>query len=200
MTADDLIAFEAEVKRRFEAGEVNGPVHLSNGNEEQLIAVFKDIKPIDWKFSTWRNHYHALLSGIPSDWLMDEIVRGKSMSINRPDFRFMTSAIVGGCSPIAVGVAAAIKRKGSTEHVWCFVGDMAATTGVFHDAMQYSIGFDLPITFVVEDNGKSTNTPTGETWGCLTALPSEIDCHKFIERYSYQSAYPHIGAGNRTTM
>ena len=194
ITVEYLIEFEAEVKRRFEAGEINGPVHLSNGNEAQLIEIFKDIQPIDWKFSTWRSHYHALLAGIPADWLMEEIVRGKSMSINRPDHRFMTSAIVGGCLPIAVGVAAGIKRKGSTEHVWCFVGDMAATTGTYHDALKYAEGFDLPITFVVENNGKSTNTPTLETWG---------DCaqkHGKARTYYYKSSYPHIGAGLRDTM
>ena len=83
-----LIDFETEVKERYEAGEIKAPVHLSSNNEEELIKIFKDVKQDDWVFSSWRNHYHALLHGIPRDTLMDLIVRGKSMSVysDKPKF------------------------------------------------------------------------------------------------------------------
>lgn len=189
MTAADLIAFEAEVKRRFEAGQIHGPVHLSNGNEAQLIEIFEDVRRTDWVFSTWRNHYHALLHGIPPQYVMDEIVAGRSMSMNHREHRFMSSSIVAGMLPIAVGVAAAGHRA------WCFVGDMAASCGMFHDCVQYAQGHDLPITFVVEDNGHSTNTPTAETWGDYMRPEGPK-----IRRYAYRSEFPHIGAGKRVTM
>jgi len=185
--ATDLIAFEKSVAESFEAGEIHGPIHLSGGNEEQLISVFKNIGRDDWCFSTWRNHYHALLHGIPQDKVMAEILAGRSMNLCFPEHRFYSSAIVGGILPIAVGVAAGLKRKGCQRKVWCFVGDMAASIGAFHEASEYAAGQDLPITFVIEDNGVSTNAPTRECWGGGRIYKSI--------RYHYKRMYPHSGIG-----
>ena len=51
-TKEDLIAFEELIVKHWEDAKIRGPVHLSNGNEEQLIEIFKCIKPTDWVFST----------------------------------------------------------------------------------------------------------------------------------------------------
>ena len=186
MTADELIAFEAEVAEAFGRGEIRGPIHLSGGNEAQLIDVFKDIKPDDWVFSTWRNHYHALLHGVPREYVMAEIMAGRSMNLNSPAHRFFTSAIVGGTLPIAVGVAAGIKRRGGTERVWCFIGDMLASMGAYQDALHMSAA--LPIKFVVEDNGLSVNTPTAACW-----LGDGSDSYIESDSYTYERTYPHSG-------
>ena len=77
LTAEDLINFELRVKDIYESGTVRGPVHMSKGNEEQLLEVFKYIHPDDWVFSSWRNHYHALLHGVPEEHLWELIVSGK---------------------------------------------------------------------------------------------------------------------------
>lgn len=192
MNAADLIAFEARVQVEFEAGRVAGPVHLSGGNEEQLIEVFKDVRREDWVFSTWRNHYHALLHGLPQEWVFSEILAGRSLSLNSAAHRFYTSAIVGGILPIAVGVAAGIKRRTIvSEWVWVFVGDMAASIGAFADAANYAQGCGLPITFVIEDNAMSTNTPTRHTWGFM---PAELPNVK-VRRYHYERTVPHYGSG-----
>lgn len=182
-----LIAFEKRVAEAFERGEVKGPVHLSGGNEDQLIAVFEKVSSDDWVFSTWRNHYHALLHGIQEERVFSEICAGRSMNLTFPEHKFYASAIVGGILPIATGVAAAIKRNGCGRKVWCFVGDMAATTGAFHEASVYAAGHDLPITFIVEDNGVSTNAPTEECWGAPK-------WHNVL-RYTYERVFPHVGIG-----
>lgn len=187
MTVDDLVAFESDIARRFEAGEVKGPVHLSGGNEAQLIDIFKDVERNDWVFSTYRSHLHALLHGVDPERLKGEIIAGRSMNLKFPDHRFFTSAIVGGCLPIAVGTAWAVKQRGEKRHVWCFVGDMCATTGAFADAQNYADGFDLPITFVIEDNAHSVNTPTGEAWG----KDNWGFYGKKIILYHYENTYPH---------
>lgn len=184
MTAAELIAFEREVADAFEAKQIHAPIHLSDGNEEPLIALFRQIKPTDWVFSTWRAHFHALLHGVPRERVMAEILAGRSMLLHFPDYRFFTSAIVGGILPIACGVAAAAAKG---DRVWCFVGDMAASIGAFHEAHQYAMGHDLPIEFVIEDNGLATNTPTAVTWGSHTL-------HK-ARRYRYKRSYPHVGSG-----
>lgn len=186
MTSADLKAFEAEVAELFAAGKIRGPVHLSGNNEEELIDIFERIDREDWVFSTYRSHFHALLHGIDREWLMSEILAGRSMNIMSPEHRFFTSAIVGGCLPIAVGVAAALKRQGSKRKVWLFCGDMAATTGAFYEAVRYAIYQDLPISFVIEDNGMSCNSPTEECWGTGPH-------YKVPRRYKYNRVYPHVG-------
>jgi TPP-dependent pyruvate/acetoin dehydrogenase alpha subunit len=192
LTKDDLIRFEKEVSDRFERGEIKGPIHLSGGNEDQLIEIFQDIKPTDWVFSTWRSHYHALLHCIPEDKVMSEIMAGRSMNLMFPEYNFFTSAIVGGVLPIAVGVAAALKWQGSGSKVWCFIGDMTATTGIFHETSSFTYSVGLPIKFIVEDNGFSTNSPTIDTWGELSTPKSE---NPFVLSYEYERTYPHCGIG-----
>lgn len=190
-TAEALRAFERMVADDFEAKKIRAPVHLSGGNEEQLIEIFKVIDPTDWVFSTYRNHYHALLHGIPPERVRAEILAGKSMFWSSVQYHFVTSAIVGGILPIAVGVAAGIQRRGTKEKVWVFVGDMAATTGIFHEAVEYADGYLLPIEFIVEDNGFSTDSPTSECWGRTVLLPQSLR----VRRYTYTRTWPHVNSG-----
>jgi len=187
----ELMRFEKEIARRFEAGDIRGPIHLSGGNEDQLINEFKSFQPGDFVFSTWRNHYHALLAGIPPGLLMERITAGHSMNIEFPEYHFYTSSIVGGILPIAVGVAAGLKRRNATEKVFCFIGDMTSETGIFHECVQYSESMELPIVFVVEDNDMSTDTPTAKAWG-KTRQPK---CGSRVSRYHYTRIYPHCGIG-----
>jgi pyruvate dehydrogenase E1 component alpha subunit len=115
-----LIDFETEVKEKYEAGDIKAPVHLCGGNGDQLIEIFNNVAEDDWVFCSWRNHYHALLHGIPRDTLMDMIVRGKSMSVYSDKPKFYSSSIVGGILPIALGVAKSIKLKGGTNKIYRF--------------------------------------------------------------------------------
>jgi hypothetical protein len=80
----DLINYEKMIAEHWENGKIRGPVHLSDGNEDQLIEIFKRVKKTDWVFSTWRSHYHALLKGICPVWLENEILDGKSITICSP--------------------------------------------------------------------------------------------------------------------
>lgn len=186
MDKDQLIAFEKRVAEAFEQKLVRGPVHLSGGNEEQLLEIWKNIHPGDWICTSYRNHYHALLHGIPEEKLFKAICDGHSMTRQFPEHRFLSTAIVGGQLSVAVGIAAALRRQGCQRMVWCFVGDMASTIGAFHDARNYSGYQDLPVRFVIEDNGVSCNSPTYEVWGHRTCWPQ-------VERYTYQRVFPHVG-------
>ena len=189
LDVDDLIGFERKIADHWESGRIRGPVHLSGGNEKPLIEIFKRIKPNDWVFSTWRSHYHCLLKGISSDWLENEILDGRSITIVNKDEKFYSSAIVGGIIPIAVGVAMSNKLKNIDEIVWCFVGDMTFETGTFMENYKYAKNFNLPIKFIVEDNKVSTNTPTIETWGKKSEIPDDIIW------YEYDKVWPHYGTG-----
>ena len=210
-TVESLRAFEEEVRDIYLKGRIRAPVHLSRGNESQLIKIFKDVRPEDWVFSTYRSHYHALLKGIPLERVMAEILAGHSIHLEFPQHRFYSSAIVAGAIPIALGTALGIKRRGGTEHVWCFVGDMAALGGAFHECVQYARGFDLPITFIVECNGMSTNTPTTQVWGFShqhiiiggTILPKFFDGWQAggTIQYCYdREGWPHYGVGEKVSF
>jgi len=193
MDKQTLIDFEERVADAFNNGEIRYPVHLEAGNEGQLIRIFNehDIRPQDWVFVSWRGHLKALLKGVSEQDLMDAIQRGESMALRFPFERVYGSAIVGGIIPIALGAAMAIQRRGLDERVYCFVGDMTAMTGIFHECRKYAEGFDLPINFIIEDNGKSVCTDTGPTWNI--PLPES----PLIHRFTYQSKWPHAGAGKR---
>lgn len=223
LTVEELRAFEDEVVEKYEGANIRGPIHLSHGNETPLIDIFQYLDKNDWVFSTWRNHYHALLHGIDRNWLMNEVLSGRSINISNGDAKFHTSAIVGGIIPIATGTALAIKRRNDLvsnkrdttvkpvkdeRHVWCFVGDMAYSTGTFRDSYKYAIANDLPITFVVEDNGKSTNSPTLKCWNMNhdennLYLHTEIKDgeilkidEKHLWYYRYERTLPHVGCGS----
>ncbi len=188
MNKEELVAFEEEITELFLQKKIRAPIHLSRGNEEELIKIFRDVKRDDWVCSTHRSHYHALLHGIDPAWLKQEILDGRSIHIIKGDCRFLSSSIVAGVVPIAVGIAMGIKMKGEKRHVWVFVGDMAAETGAFYEATKYAARQGLPITFIVEDNGLSTNTPTQEVWGQSKGKPDII-------KYSYIRGCEHVGVG-----
>jgi pyruvate dehydrogenase E1 component alpha subunit len=189
LTKGDLIKFENNIVEKWESGKICGPVHLSNGNEDHLIKIFKRIKLSDWVFSTWRSHYHALLKGIDSKYVEDEILKGNSITICKADEKFYSSAIVGGTLPIALGVAIDLKKKKSKDAVWVFIGDMSFESGIFYEVHKYARNFNLPLYFIVEDNGVSTYTPTKETWNLKRDIPKDVIY------YQYESKYPHYGTG-----
>ena len=214
LTAAELIAFEADIAVEFNAGKIRAPVHLSGGNEQQLIDIFKQVKENDWICTTWRSHYHCLLKGIPPERLKADIMAGRSITLTYPEHRIISSAIVGGIIPIAVGVAWSIKYRyerakdanieglvelvdalegKGNEHVWVFVGDMTAKTGIFWECLQYANGHSLPIVFVTERNGLSVCTDTKSVWG-----DGSFNKYRVSEMdYEYKLPWPHAGAGKR---
>jgi len=205
MVKEDLINFEKEIADLFNSGKIRSPVHLYSGNEDLMIEIFKniDIKN-DWVCSAWRNHYQGLLKGIPQDILKQNIIQGKSMVANLPQYKFICSSIVGGIPSIAAGIAMSIKIKNQTNKVWCWVGDMSSETGAFHEAYKYSLNYDLPITFIIEDNKKSVCSPTEKIWNRKKPYYLNKDYNggllvqKNLIYYQYDNQkYPHAGAGKR---
>jgi len=205
VTKDQLILFENKIGDLFNQGQIKAPIHLYSGNEDTIIEVFKDIDiENDWICCTWRNHYQGLLKGIPESVMQENIMNGKSMVMNLPEYKFICSSIVGGIPSIAAGIAFALKQQNKNNRVWCWVGDMSAETGAFHEAYKYSLNHNLPITFVVEDNKKSVCTPTPDIWNrdqpYYLNSKYEGGILKQPNLYYYQytnDKYPHAGAGMR---
>jgi TPP-dependent pyruvate/acetoin dehydrogenase alpha subunit len=212
VTKEELINFEITIGDLFNNKHIKAPIHLYHSNEDKMIELFKRIDNTnDWICCTWRNHYQALLKGIPTDLLTNEILKGKSMVMNLPEYKFICSSIVGGIPSIATGIAFGNKLKKTSDHVWCWVGDMSAETGAFHEAYKFSRNYNLRITFIVESNNLSVLTPTDEIWN--RDIPYFIDDitlfkNKMLEDsiyeqpnllyYQYKNTkYPHAGAGMR---
>ena len=196
LTKQDLVNFEENMAVCFNQKQIKAPVHLSNGNEDEMIKVFQTVKPKDWCFGSWRSHFICLLKGVPPDEVKQAILDGKSISLCFPKYRVFSSAIVGGSIPIAVGVALSIKRNGGSEKVYCFVGDMASETGIMWESFKYAFQHKLPIKFIIEDNNKSVCTLTRETWN-MDRLTFEGADSDMIYHYKYENKYPHAGVGQR---
>jgi len=195
-TVESLKEFESQVAEIFNAGGIKAPVHLSDGNESGLIDIFQEVRQDDWIFCSWRSHYQCLLKGVPPEEVLSEVVAGRSISLGFPQYRIFSSAIVGGQVPIAIGAAMGEKLKATSAHVWCFIGDMTAETGIAQTSIRYAETHDLPITFVIEDNGISVLTKTREVWASETLRFNERDSSK-VRTFEYRSKYPHAGAGVR---
>tara|TARA_B100000282_G_scaffold291463_1_gene263728 strand:- start:508 stop:1119 length:612 start_codon:yes stop_codon:yes gene_type:complete len=199
LTKEELIQFETDMAACFDAAMIRAPVHLYNGNEEQMIKVFKDnnIGPEDWVLCSWRSHYQCLLKGVPPEKLKAAILKGRSISLCFKEQRVLSSGIVTGVIPIATGIAMDIKRKGGTNKVYCFMGEMTSETGVAHECIKYARNHKLPIHFIIEDNGKSVCTDTRATWG-MEKLTYEDVNDEYVTYYKYKlDKYPHAGAGKR---
>ena len=76
------------------------------------------------------------------------------------------------------------------------MGEMTAETGIAHECIKYSKQHNLPIHFIVEDNGKSVCTDTRSTWK-MNVLTYENFGDHMVTYYRYETKYLHAGAGVR---
>ena len=194
MKACELIQFEKLVAQYFKDKKIRGPVHLSGGNEEYLIDFFEDVKEDDWVVSTHRWHYHWLLKGGDPVKALEHMVDrpNQTMAILDAGLKFVSTAIVGGGIPIAVGIGAGIKLDNGGDTVWCFVGDGALDSGAFYSAWRYVRCNELPVRFVVENNSMSCDSSLEDRWGKDIGCYGDMDG---VDFYRYKRTYPHVGIG-----
>ena len=154
------------------------PIHPSTGHEAIAVGVCSELSPDDRVVSNHRPFGHFIAKGGSTSELMAELY-GKSngvckglggeMILSEPSIGFLfSSMIVGACITIATGVGLALKMKKSKSIAVCFFGDAAATNGAFHEALNMASLYRIPVLFVCENNGYSTNTPAVEYMGVDT--------------------------------
>ena len=188
MSIQEMIEFENNIVSLYKDCKLPFLFHLSGGNEGELIEIFEEINEGDYVLSNHRGHYHAILHNLPLEEVTQKIIDGRSMFLYDRKRNYFTSAIIGGTPAIAVGIAAALKRKGSTQKVWCFVGDGTEDSGHLYEAVRYADGWELPCMFVIENNNRSVETPNDERWG------KTADAHwdsPRVKKYYYEIPYPH---------
>jgi len=154
--------FEEKCVELYSAAEIRGFVHLYIGEEAVAVGVNQALTPDDSIVSTYREHGHALVRGLPVDSVMAEMYgkttgcsrgRGGSMHLFDVSRRFYGgNAIVGGGLPLAIGIALADRMRGEERVTACFFGDGAVAEGEFHECMNLAALWDLPILFCCENN------------------------------------------------
>lgn len=189
-TKESLIAFEDNIEKLYLDNKIPCTFHGAGGNEEQLLEIFKEIDEDDYVIGTHRFHYHNLLKGVPPEELTQKIVNGQSMFLYDRERNILNSAIIGGPPAIAVGIAWALKQKGSKQKVWCFLGDANFDNGHFFEAARYVEGFDLPCTFIYENNNISIFSSNEDRWGKTANI--DLSQFKCIREYRYVMNKIHI--------
>jgi pyruvate dehydrogenase E1 component subunit alpha len=154
--------FEEKCAELYSAAEIRGFVHLYIGEEAVAVGVNQALTPDDSIVSTYREHGHALVRGLPLDSVMAEMYgrttgcsggRGGSMHLFDVARRFYGgNAIVGGGLPLAIGLALADRMRGDERVTACFFGDGAVAEGEFHECMNLAALWDLPVLFCCENN------------------------------------------------
>jgi len=85
--------------------------------------------------------------------------KGGSMHFFAPDRRYWGGhGIVGGQTPLGVGIAYALKYKGLRGCCLCYLGDGAINQGTFHESLNLAALFKLPVIYIIENNGYSMGT------------------------------------------
>ena len=132
------------------------------GEEAIATGAISGLRDDDYIITHYRDHGHALARGLDVGAVMAELMgkatgcsggKGGSMHLFDVSKGFMGGhAIVGAHLPIAVGLAFAIKQQKRDSVVLCFFGDGAVNQGEFHEAMNLSSVWNLPVLFVLENN------------------------------------------------
>lgn len=194
MKKEELIEFEKSIACEWELGNLPFLLHLCGGNEDYLCKLFQFIKKGDYVLSSHRNHYHYLLHGGDPQRLRELIRNGRSMFVFDKSIRFLCSSVLAGTCGIAAGLALGLQLNGSSNSVWCFLGDGAEDEGHFYEAVRFVEGSHLPCTFIIEDNNRSVDCDK-DTRGAATVIQAEC-----VKHYSYTPTYPHAGSGCKSKI
>ena len=161
--------FEEKAGTIFSQGQLAGFLHLYIGEEAVGAGVCAALNDDDYIVSTHRGHGHLIAKGGYVNKIMAELFgkstgycKGKGGSMHVADFsKGMLGAcgIVGGGIPIAVGAALTIKRKHTNQVAVTFFGDGASNEGSFHESINFAAAQNLPVIFLVENNGYGEFTP-----------------------------------------
>ncbi len=161
--------FEEKAGAIFAQGQLSGFLHLYVGEEAVGAGVCAALREDDYIVSTHRGHGHLIAKGGDINKIMAELFgrvggycKGKGGSMHVADFsKGMLGAcgIVGGGIPIATGSALSSKLQKSDRVSVSFFGDGASNEGSFHESINFASVLNLPVIFLVENNGYGEFTP-----------------------------------------
>ena len=151
---------------------IKGTSHLSLGQEAIAAAFGVAMRPDDWTFCTYRGHAHTLARGASMEGVLGELMgrqcgllggKGGSMHLTDVAKGVMGSyAIIGAHLPVAAGAAWSAQYRGTEQVAVCFFGDGTTNIGAFHEALNFSAVWKLPVIFVCENNLYMEYTPIAD--------------------------------------
>lgn len=143
-------------------GLIRGHFHVYIGQEATGVSACAALGPEDYLFSTHRNHGHVIARGGDPKNVLAEIIgretgycrgRAGTFHVAAPELRILhTSAIVGGCLPLAAGTAFASQVEGLDRITIVFFGDGAMEEGAFYETLNIAKLWQLPLIFLMENN------------------------------------------------
>ena len=169
----------------YQAGKIGGFMHLYIGQEAVSTGLIAARQPQDRVITAYRDHGHALSVGMGMNECMAELFgkgtgcskgKGGSMHFFAPDKHYWGGhGIVAGQTPLGLGLAFAIKYKGINGCAVAFLGDGAVNQGVFSECLNMAALFELPIVFVIENNGYSMGTSLARSSAIRQSLASRAE-------------------------
>src|SRR6201987_5525779 len=160
--------FEQTSLKYYNLGRMGGFLHLYSGQEAVAVGSISLLGENDHVITAYRDHGHALAVGMSMNECMAELFgkatgcskgKGGSMHFFAPDNNYWGGhGIVGGQTPLGLGIAFALKYKGLRGCCLCFLGDGAINQGPFHESLNLAALFKLPVIYVIENNGYSMGT------------------------------------------
>lgn len=154
--------FEQACSEQYQQGKIGGFLHLYIGQEAVAVGSIAAAEKRDHFITAYRDHGHALAVGSDPNAVMAELFgkvtgvsngRGGSMHLIDVDNHFWGGhAVVGGHLPIATGLALSEQYKNTNGVVLCYFGDGATNIGYFHEALNLSKVWNLPVVWICENN------------------------------------------------
>ncbi len=151
---------------------IKGTSHLALGQEAIAAGFGMAMRDDDYTFCTYRGHNHTLVRGVSMSGILGELMgrecgllrgKGGSMHLMSVEHGAMGSyAIVGAHLPIAAGAAWSAQYRQSGQVAVCFFGDGTTNIGAFHEALNFSAIWSLPVVYVCENNLYMEYTPIGD--------------------------------------
>ena len=164
----EIREFEDRLHKEFATGTVPGFVHLYSGEEAVATGVCEHLNDLDRIASTHRGHGHCIAKGVDIMGMMAEIYgkktgtcggKGGSMHIADLDKGMLgANGIVGAGPPLIAGAALASKLRKDGSVGVVFFGDGASNQGTNFESMNMAVTLDLPMIFVLENNGYAEST------------------------------------------
>ncbi len=160
--------FEESSREPYQKKKMGGFLHLYSGQESVAVGCVSLMGENDHVITAYRDHGHALAVGMSMEECMAELFgrstgcskgKGGSMHFFAPDKNYWGGhGIVGGQTPLGLGLAFGLKYKGLKGCAMCFLGDGAVNQGAFHESLNIAGLWDLPVIYVIENNGYSMGT------------------------------------------
>lgn len=160
--------FEQVSLQHYQAGRMGGFLHLYIGQESVAVGCVSLMGQNDHVITAYRDHAHALAVGMTMNECMAELFgkatgcskgKGGSMHYFAPDKNYWGGhGIVAGQTPLGLGLAYGLKYRGLKGAALCFLGDGAVNQGAFHESLNIAALWDLPVIYIIENNGYSMGT------------------------------------------